>query len=248
MPHARVAKLFGPAWDDDWSVAERESLEAHFTQCPSCQRAYDEFARTLELVQGLPRPVVADDFAERVLRTARARELDAASGGRRSALLAPFGAFRPLRTFGGRLAIAAALAVAVGAGALSLYGVQVAVKHAPPAHPALATAVRTVVPATPAPLPAPTIALAPATAHAAPSLATGDPDAPMADAPRVASVRTAGRRASGSALASAIPDSLFDHSADVDFVLDPVKMRRERGRGFTPVTNAVQGERASITF
>jgi hypothetical protein len=92
------------------------------------------------------------------------------------------------------------------------------------------------------------VALAPAKTLTAPSLANGDPDAPMADAPRVASARTPGRRVTGSALASAIPDSLFDHSADVDFVLDPVKMRRERGRGFTPVTNAVQGERASITF
>lgn len=240
----RAQQWFGPAWDDEWSVAEREALEAHFAKCPPCQRAYDEYARTLELVQSLPRPVVADDFAERVLRTARARELDLAARARRPALLAPFGGFG---SFGGRIAVAAALAVAVGAGALALSRPHAAVKpaqpqvaatkHAPDFHPGegLALVPTTVLPA-------------PAQTKAATDLASGDPDAPMADGPHVASARTPGRRTAGSALASAIPDSLFDHSADVDFVLDPVKMRRERGRGYTPVTNPVQGERASITF
>jgi hypothetical protein len=241
----RAQQWFGPAWDDEWSVAEREALEAHFAKCPPCQRAYDEYARTLELVQSLPRPVVADDFAERVLRTARARELDLGARARRPALLAPFGAFG---SFGGRIAIAAALAVAVGAGALALSRPHAGVT---PGQPQVAAAAR------PAEAKAPTVALAPRAATPAPvsgaspaaaHLASGDPDAPMADGPRVASARTPGRRTAGSALASAIPDSLFDHSADVDFVLDPVKMRRERGRGYTPVTNPVQGERASITF
>ena len=47
---------------------------------------------------------------------------------------------------------------------------------------------------------------------------------------------------------AAIPDSLFDHSEDVELVLDPVKLRRERGRGYTPVPTSVRGEQASITF
>jgi hypothetical protein len=47
---------------------------------------------------------------------------------------------------------------------------------------------------------------------------------------------------------SSLPDSLFDHSADVEFVLDPVKLHREPGRGYTPVSNTVRGETASITF
>ena len=47
---------------------------------------------------------------------------------------------------------------------------------------------------------------------------------------------------------AAIPDSIFDHTADVEFVLDPVKLRRERGRGYTPVPTSVRGETASITF
>ena len=56
------------------------------------------------------------------------------------------------------------------------------------------------------------------------------------------------RTTPGQALASAVPDSLFDHSADFEFVLDPVKIRRERGRGYTPVTSSVRGQTASITF
>src|SRR5262249_53957526 len=69
-------------------------------------------------------------------------------------------------------------------------------------------------------------------------------------APRHAAPASTGTRSalSNEAVAQAIPDSLFDHSADVDFVLDPVKVRRERGRGYTPVANPVRGEAASITF
>ena len=88
----RAQSLYGPAWDDELSVTEREGLELHFTACPSCRRDYDEFARTLELVQGLPRPQVAGDFATRVLAEARRREAEArsrieAETGRRSAML-----------------------------------------------------------------------------------------------------------------------------------------------------------------
>ncbi|MEO6462994.1 MAG: hypothetical protein ABIP29_07945 [Candidatus Eisenbacteria bacterium] len=43
-------------------------------------------------------------------------------------------------------------------------------------------------------------------------------------------------------------DSLFDHSNDVELVLDPVQLRRERGRGYTPSSPTVKGEAASITF
>ena len=35
---------------------------------------------------------------------------------------------------------------------------------------------------------------------------------------------------------------------DVELVLDPVQLRRERGRGYTPVQTTVRGEAASITF
>jgi hypothetical protein len=55
-------------------------------------------------------------------------------------------------------------------------------------------------------------------------------------------------RARSAEAVAAVPDSIFDHTADVEFVLDPVKLRRERGRGYTPVPTSVRGEQASITF
>lgn len=54
---------------------------------------------------------------------------------------------------------------------------------------------------------------------------------------------------SGSQLArTVISDSLFDHSEDVEFILDPVTLKRGRVRSLAPSTVGVQGERASITF
>jgi len=234
----RAQNLFGPAWDDALSVTEREGLEAHFAQCPACQKGYDEFARTLELVQALPRPQVADDFAERVLRTARARELEIALARERRP--AVFG------LFGGRLAVAAALAVAVGAGALALsrpHGAAPIAARSPQVaavtHAAPSTA-RTAATVTPQ--------LA-AVTH--PTTSIGDPDGPIVAATphgtTAAHAAPVHHAASGQALA-AMPDSLFDHSADIEFVLDPVKIRRERGRGYTPVTSSVRGQTASITF
>jgi hypothetical protein len=57
----------------------------------------------------------------------------------------------------------------------------------------------------------------------------------------------AGTRASG-ALAAAISDSLFDHSEDVDFVLDPVTLHRGRAHTASRLPRDVQGEQAVITF
>jgi len=229
----RAQSLYGPAWDDELSVAEREGLELHFTACPSCRRDYDEFARTLELVQGLPRPQVAGDFATRVLAEARRRE--AAGGLRRVGLFANGFFARP-----GALAIAAALIVAVGvSGALFL-------RPTPGAFKA----------------PASQVAQAPSVLPK--TAAAGDPDVPISSGPvaamprataatvapatpRAATTRTR-TAAPSEAVAAAVPDSLFDHSADVELVLDPVKLRRERGRGYTPVPTSVRGEQASITF
>jgi anti-sigma factor RsiW len=44
----------------------------------------------------------------------------------------------------------------------------------------------------------------------------------------------------------AVPDSLFDHSEDVEFILDPVKL--QRGRATVARPPAVQGEKAIISF
>jgi len=48
-------------------------------------------------------------------------------------------------------------------------------------------------------------------------------------------------------LVAAIPDSLFDHSEDIEFILDPVTMRRGRA-SMTRFPSGVQGEQAVITF
>jgi hypothetical protein len=221
----RAEPLFGPAWDDELSVAERESLEQHFAGCNSCRRDYDELARTLELVQGLPRPQVSGDFATRVLAEARRREVEGGRG-----LLVTRGWFaRPAR-----LAIAAALLVAAGVTGLAIApkprgeAPQVAVQAAAPkSQPTVGD------PDVPVSARNTTLASAgtgsPATQNAKPTLARRERTRPAE-------------------VLAAVPDSLFDHTADVELVLDPVTLRKERGRGYTPVQTTVKGEQASITF
>ena len=53
---------------------------------------------------------------------------------------------------------------------------------------------------------------------------------------------------SGASAAAVISDSIFDHTEDVEFILDPVTTRRAHARVAAPHTAAVQGERAVITF
>jgi len=210
----RAQTLFGPGWDDELSVAERESLEQHFAGCTDCRRDYDELARTLELVQSLPRPSVSGDFATRVLAEARRRE---AEGGR--GLIVTRGWFaRPWR-----IAIAAAFLVAAGVSGMMLMSgpQQVAQKVVP-----LATQTQT--------QPQPQVEIA--------SAVPGSP------AKHVVKPTLTAHRTRPAEVVAAIPDSLFDHTADVEFILDPVTLRKERGRGYTPVQPTVKGEQASITF
>jgi len=47
---------------------------------------------------------------------------------------------------------------------------------------------------------------------------------------------------------SLVADSLFDHSEDVDFILDPGTVRRGHVRPVSPHPSTVQGERAVISF
>ena len=46
--------------------------------------------------------------------------------------------------------------------------------------------------------------------------------------------------------AGTVPDTLFDHSEDVEFILDPVKL--QRGRATLTRPPAVQGEKAVLSF
>jgi len=75
----------------------------------------------------------------------------------------------------------------------------------------------------------------PATDHSAPSVPLPAGGAAPAAHGLVAAAGTA-----------AVPDSLFDHSEDVEFILDPVKL--QRGRATVSRPPAVQGEKAVISF
>jgi len=50
-------------------------------------------------------------------------------------------------------------------------------------------------------------------------------------------------------VAGTVPDSLFDHSEDVEFILDPVTVRRGRAHPATHLAPPItRGEQATITF
>jgi predicted anti-sigma-YlaC factor YlaD len=63
-------------------------------------------------------------------------------------------------------------------------------------------------------------------------------------------VRMPARRGIEPARTAVIPDSLFDHGEDVEFILDPVTLHRGRAMVTRPgsVTPGVQGQQAIITF
>ena len=72
-------------------------------------------------------------------------------------------------------------------------------------------------------------------------------EAPVAALPEA--VPAPSRRASAPvASVSGASDNIFDHTEDVEFILDPVTARRPHAHAATPRTAAVQGERAVITF
>lgn len=116
MTCSRAEKLFSACWEDELSLVEREALEAHFTGCAACGRAYDGFVRTMESVQALSRAEVRPGFIDQVMVQARAAERE---GARRSRPAA----FRTwAEAWNWRPALAAAaMLVVVGAGALALW-------------------------------------------------------------------------------------------------------------------------------
>jgi hypothetical protein len=58
----------------------------------------------------------------------------------------------------------------------------------------------------------------------------------------------ASRSGSGASSVAMMADSLFDHSEDVEFILDPVTVRRGHVHPARPHVAAVQGQQATITF
>jgi predicted anti-sigma-YlaC factor YlaD len=87
-----------------------------------------------------------------------------------------------------------------------------------------------------------------ATRHASRS---GSPVA-MLGAPGASAVsatpRVPERRSAAAGTLASVSDSVFDHTEDVEFILDPVTVKRGRVRPATSRPPVVQGERAVITF
>lgn len=79
-------------------------------------------------------------------------------------------------------------------------------------------------------------------------------DAPVPEArlvaARVEAPATPGAPAASASghVVAAVVDSLFDHSEDIDFVLDPVSVRGGRAHAGTRLPDGVQGEQTVITF
>jgi anti-sigma factor RsiW len=71
------------------------------------------------------------------------------------------------------------------------------------------------------------------------------PEPPVAE-PRL--VATAGRPAAEPGAAPTLADSLFDHSQDVEFILDPVVLHRGRARAAGNLPAGVQTEQTVISF
>ena len=52
----------------------------------------------------------------------------------------------------------------------------------------------------------------------------------------------------GGAQVSAAPDTIFDHSDDIEFVLDPVTLRRGRATVVHPPQRGIQTQQAVVSF
>ncbi len=104
------------------------------------------------------------------------------------------------------------------------------------------------------PVTAAAVALVLVAASIAPYLAGMRFGAPLAG--RVAAVpearlvpaRVSGAEPVSGTIATAVMDSLFDHSEDVDFVLDPVNPREGRAAAGMRLPGGVQAEQTVITF
>jgi len=269
----RADQLFSAAWEDELTLVEREALESHMSGCPDCRRAYDEFVRVMEAVQGMPRAEAGGDFSESVWARIRAAEVPAARRGRVLSIEWSWASFRP--------ALAAAACLVVVGGAIAYWNHN---NISSPAHPLaerqVASPSRATEPppaeAQPAPIPAPVAAQnqpakiamtqsAPAEKPAAPEPqpltqdeiagVTGQIGAPASEG-----VHVRGGRADEMAFAApaaakqdsgAVNDSLFDHRYDMEFALDPVHLKKTGKGRLTPASPTpaeAQGKPAKVTF
>ena len=106
-PCRRVDSLLSAHLDHETSPAELRFVEGHLTACPRCRDQAREVEWLTRRMRFLPRPVLSEDFTERVLAEATGRP---AAGLEVPVLEAPPSA---RRTWGPALAAAAALAVVV---------------------------------------------------------------------------------------------------------------------------------------
>lgn len=202
----QARNLFGAYWDDELTQAERESLEAHFTSCPTCRSSYEELGRALEMAGSLPRVEVAPEFADQVLARARRATTEPDRLSTASPRWIPITA-------------AAALLAVLGTAIVQWAGL--------PLAPARRDA-----------------ALSPRAIEQPVLVASGraTPGTPAAKG-------VAGSEGAVATTLAEIPDSLFDHSEDVEFILDPVTLKK--GRAHTVLRapqDPTRGQQAVITF
>lgn len=74
------------------------------------------------------------------------------------------------------------------------------------------------------------------------------PEARLVQTSSGASTGAASATRSSGPVATAAVDSLFDHSDDIDFVLDPVNVRGGRAQAASKLPGGIQGEQTVITF
>ena len=188
-------RLFGSYWDDETTQAEREWLESHFAACGSCRLEYEQLARMLETVSGLPRQEASPDLLEHVLALTRR--------------VSPALDVLPERRVPWVPATAAAAVLLIAVAAVSQWAGLL-----PGAHP-LDRGLALVRPA-----------------------GSGEQGRQPAVSPPHASETTV----------ASVPDSIFDHSDDVEFVLDPVTLRRGRATVARPHLLGPQTEQAVVSF
>jgi hypothetical protein len=246
----RADQLFSAAWEDELTLVERETLESHIAACAACRVAYDEFVRVMEAVQGLPKMEAGPEFAEGVW--SRIRAAGSPKAHRRFAW--SWGvSFRP--------ALAAAACLVVVGGAVVYW------QHNHPVGSETNPSPVTVQKQAPSPVamapvtgtpPAPTPAKASKRDLPVQQVAIAQPRKTSANgAPASVSAGAAKNLVASTSLAAAKQDStapvdsLFDHSYDVEFALDPVHLSKSAKGKLSPsrpMPTEVQGKPAKVTF
>jgi hypothetical protein len=272
----RADQLFSAAWEDELTLVEREALESHMAACAACRVAYDEFVRVMEAVQGLPKVEAGAEFSQGVWSRIRAVESPRAL---RVRLVWSWASFRPALAAAASLVVVGGAVLYVhrilpqGSGPNPS---PVTEQRAAPSPVAMAPAEPSSQPAEKPVAPPAKVAKREAVktevasaktevASASTPKFTDDSGsgAPAAAAPLASDLHLRGGRAEagmllankGVAVAkrdSTTPsDTLFDHSYDVEFALDPVRLSKSAKGKLTPsrpMPTEVQGKPAKVTF